>query len=393
MEFGSFLRSLIGKWWIILPTFAITFTATYLFTDNQPLIYESTVTFVMRPRSSFTGDKEVVRVVDTLSRFVEINTTYAEVAMSKRIKNLAIERLGLSTQERRDLSVNSGVVAGTNILEISVQGTEPAVVRDFANAVSAETLTYVSNLYDLFELEPLDSAELPTRAIKPNKPLNLAVGGILGLVLGLVWASLFQFLLQEPAEGPVSFDIIDSETGAFNKSYLRLRLRQEMSRVKRNNYFLSLALIKISHQGMPDASLPLLPSEVLRRVTMLLRSSLREEDVLTRFDETTFALLLPDTTGQSAQVLLETVQTKIGVTSLDLSGSGSKLYIQVAAGVAAYEEDYEINPDELLARAVSALKNGASPAYSTVSLFSPANINLTEHRNGKTAVSEQSQSI
>lgn len=193
-------------------------------------------------------------------------------------------------------------------------------------------------------------------------------------------------------EEPIIFNIIDYETAAFNKSYLMLRVRQEMSRVKRSNSSVSLALIKIGHLGLMNESSTRIPVEVLRHITVLLRSTLREEDVLTRFDETTFALLLPDTTGQSAQLLLETVRTKIeeNENSLDGIESRPKLYIQSAVGIADYDGD-DINADALVAQAASALKNAVNTTNGTVSLFSLASAHMTGQRNGKTGLGRQPQ--
>jgi diguanylate cyclase (GGDEF)-like protein len=389
MELKTYLKVIIRRWWIILLVLAATLASTYVFTINQTPIYETVNTFIMRPRASFVTDEdEVVRVVDTLSRRTEINTTYAEVASSTLIKKRAIERLGLSSRAKKGLSISSKVIAGTNILEISVQGPDPVVLKAFANAVSDETRDYVSNLYDVFELEPLDEAEIPTTPVKPKKMLNLAVGGILGLILGIVLVFLTEYLL-ETNEEPVRYDIIDHETGAFNKSYLTLRLRQEVSRAQRNYYPLSLAMLKVDHQGLTNGTTSRIPVEALRKVTALLRSNLREEDDLTRFDDTSFAFLLPDTTGQSASVLMEELRIKIGATALDQSGTNTKLGLQGVAGIAAYEDfEGEIEADEFLAQATSALRSADNTTFGAVILFSKPNRPLTEQRNANSRLVE-----
>lgn len=386
MELKNYLLIVKKRWWIVLIIVAATLVSTYFFTINQPLTYESTTTFVMRPRPSASAvdNDETVKAVDILSNRVEINTTYAQVAKSNLIKEKTKERLGLSSTERKGLSVQSKVIAGTNVLEISVQGPDSTIVRDFANVVGAETQTYISNLYDIFELEPLDEAEIAREPINSNIMLNLVVGGILGLILGLVVAILAEYFLGRE-EQPTTFDIIDHESGAYNEAYLKLRLRQEMSRAKRNNYPFSLALINVSYPGIPNRTEIKTPDETLRRITTAIGTGLRDEDVLARFEKTTFALLLFDLTGQSAKLLLQELQIKLETAPPKMIGSEDELNIQVTAGVAAYEED-DTEMDELLAQADYALKNAENTAFGAVNLYIKANSSDTLHRNGHTYI-------
>ena len=231
--------------------------SAWFFTADQPLVFKAKATFVMRPRANIIiEDEETLRAVDTLSRRIEINTTFGKVASSKLIKNRAIERLKLSSSQRKGLGVSSRVIAGTNILEITTTASDPVLVRDFAEAVSTETIIYVRNLYDVFQLEPLDEPEVPKKPIQTNQGFYLVMGGILGLVLGIGLAFLVDYL-QTPLPEPLAFNIIDGETGLYNRAYFMLRLRQEMGRAKRNGYLLSVALIKMNaYKPSEAAALP-----------------------------------------------------------------------------------------------------------------------------------------
>jgi len=370
VELKTYIFILLRKWWIIVPTFAVTLFITFVLTNRQPSIYETSTTLVMRPRSSFVADeREMVRIVDILSQRIEINTTYAEVAKSRLIKNRAIERLGLSAAERKNLTVRSKVIPGTNILELSVEGSMPEVLPAFAAAVRAETIDYIGGLYDVFELEPLDEAATPKKPIRPNRTLNLAVGAVLGLLLGMMWAFLIEYLLMPAAKSP-SFDIVDSETGVCNKAFFLARLQQETSRAKRNGYPLSLALIKIGHSKSVDSKSHQIAPEALRTVGALLTDTVREEDVVARIDETTFALLLPDMTDRAAQNCLEEIQKLIAIVPLDRLGAKTKLYLRGAIGVTTYD-DHTMEPDAFLAHGLRALEKADRTAYGTISLYAP----------------------
>lgn len=370
MEIKTYLGILARRWWIILPAFALTLALTFLFTRNQPRIYETSTTMVMRPQTSFVQDeRELVRLVDLLSQRVEINTTYAEVAESRLVKNLAIERLDLSSQERKNLFVRSKVIPGTNILQITVGGTNPLVLQEFADAVRAETRTYISRLYDVFELEPLDDARVPSEPIRPNVPLNLAVGALLGLTLGMTLAFLAEYFLMEP-KLPVSFDIIDSATGVYNQKFFMTRLQQEMVRSQRNNYRLTLALIELSYSRTADQSTPAVLPDVQREAGVLLMENVRTEDVVARYEGVTFAVLFPDLTNQAVRSVLEEIQIKFSHLPMDRTGATQNGYLRGAIGVAAYEQD-DIAADELVSHAVHALKLADRTAYGAMGIYFP----------------------
>ena len=370
MELKLYLRILLSKWWLILIAIILTVVPTYFYVNNQPWIYEATTTFVIRPRASSTADtEEFVKAVDTLSNRVEINTTFAEVASSDIVKSRAVESLGLSGEERKGLKISSRVVAGTNVLEITVQGLDPGIARDVAEAVSVETVNYVGNLYDVFELEPLDLPEQSNKPVSPNKTLNIAVGGFFGVLLGISLIFLLEYL-KEPAAEELSFNIIDPETGVYNKTYFMLRLRQEMSRAWRNRYALSVALMEVNNRSLASGTSHQIPAtKALPQITVALGPNLRDEDVLAHLGNSMFALLLPDMTDKAARDLLEEVRAKIGLLSADEVGTEKGLTIYSAIGIAAYQHG-EIDEEEFLVQAAEALTEAAATTYGKVSLYS-----------------------
>lgn len=364
MELKAYLRILARKWWIALPAFLVTFTSTVVFTFTQAPVYEAKTTYVVTPNDAF---ENFAYGLDLLSRRAEIASTYAEVASSYLIKNLAADELGLSLEQRESLSIESRLLAGTNVLEIAAQGNDPVLVRDFANTVGAKTVAYVEDLYETYNLRPLDQATQPTFAIEPNRKLNLALGGILGLVLGMGLAVLSEYL-QAPLESVTNFGILDNETGVYNKRYFVQRLKEEMSRAKRNSYPMSLALMNVDYLGVMDTAPPQIRSEALRRVAVFLKQYLRDEDVVARLGGTVFAVLLPDMSGESAKETMEWLQTRIAWTPFELEKSGIKLNLRGTVGVVAYQYN-GTGQNELLAQATRALEQAETAGYGQVCLL------------------------
>jgi len=226
MESKTYLHILARKWRIILASFLITFIATVVFTYTQPAAYQATGTYIVRVGATFQDDRGFVSALDTLSRRVEIASTYAEVTSSRMIRNLAADALGLSLEQREQLSVDSRLIAGTNILEIAVEGHDPTLVRDFTNAVGAQTVAYVQKLYETYELEPLDEAVLPRSPIKPDKALNLTLGGFFGLILGVGLALFAEYLRSGSAPYPVQRE---PEAAMRTPVQLMFKLQQELA--------------------------------------------------------------------------------------------------------------------------------------------------------------------
>lgn len=321
------------RWWVLLLGLAVVVTATYIWTSRQEKVYESKATFVLRPRlSTVTVEDDFVKALDMVSRRVEINTTFAEVATSRFIKNRAIEQL--NSQNTDGLSVKAGVVGGTNVLSLTVEGPDPATAQEFCTLVGAETLKYVSELYDVFELQPLDPASLSTNPVRPSMSLNLMIGSVLGLVLGGGLALLIEFI-KSPYEDPDTFNIIDHKTGAYNKSYFTLRLWQEMNRAKRHKYPLSLGLVKIEFEG--DAIANSEQIETMRVFKKLTESAIREGDILASINGDIFAVLCPYMPNDKAKEFVSDLKKKFISIAHDVLSTNGSSQIKSYSSVVTYK--------------------------------------------------------
>lgn len=181
MELMRYIRIVIRHRWIALSVFVVTFGAVAFFSFSQDAYYESTSTFVVRPRVVESDD--VIRAIDTLARGVEINATYAAIARSDQIEDRAKSSFDGEAPDIESVSAN--VVTGTNIIEVSVVGPDPEGVQAMSAAVGAETLRFVNNLGDVFQLQPLDAANLPRAPAGPNRLLTLIVGFIVATSLAV----------------------------------------------------------------------------------------------------------------------------------------------------------------------------------------------------------------
>lgn len=332
MELKLYMRMILRQWWLVAAAFIITVAATAVLVSRQPWVYESTTTFIIRPRPDFTeAADDFVRAIDTLSRHTDINTTFSQVADSRVIRQRALDRLALSAEERQGLQISGAAVAGSNILEITVRGPNPGAVRDMANAVGAEAAIYMRELYDVFELELLDEAGLPSSPAGPNKMLTLIVGAVLGLMLGVALVFVSEYV-QQPLEDEEAFNIIDGKSGLYNKAYFLTRLNQEMSRVENSDQTFSLALITLKSRRLATGIQQTISSEDGTGLLIAaLAPNIRKEDVLARVDESHFALLLPAMSEEAAEGLLKPLHRQVRTNKAAYQGLDGGATIDVIA--------------------------------------------------------------
>jgi len=365
VEFRHYLKVILKGWWLVLPALLSSLIAALVFTYSQTPIYRTSATFVVSPSANLSTIGDVVRGLDTLTKRDSILSTYAAIATSRFVRSEIDQELNLTPTQKENLNISGELIQPTNIIEILVESDDPDLAKTTAILVGEKTIEYVGNLYELYDIKPLDPPYAPRRPSKPDIVQNLLLAGILGLLVGVGLAFLLTYL-RSSQEEVVGINIIDSETGVYNQRYFTQRLGVELSRAKRHQYALSLAMMNIEQLDMVrDESMR---NEALRQVILFLTKHLRQEDLVARFKDDSFALLLPDTNGPDATRLLEGLQTRLQWKTFELSESGIKLNLSASFGIVAYGSN-GISRDELLAKATDALKRAGDSGYGEIYLL------------------------
>jgi diguanylate cyclase (GGDEF)-like protein len=368
MELKAYLRTLASYWWVVLVVFVMTYAATLAVTFREPPVYQGRATYIVKLNSTYMNDKDLASAVDILSRRTEIATTYTIVANSRLIKRLAGDAIGLPRGERGGISVSSELVPGTNVVQITVQAGSPELARDFANAVGEQLANYARGLYATYTLEQLDDANASSTPVKPDIGLNLTLGAVMGLLLGVGLAFLVAYL-RAPAESVAVAGVLDEETGVYGRRYFISRLRQELARSRRNRYSLGLALVDVDHRGVLASAPPEIRRGGLRRAGLLLAAQMRDEDLLAHYEGTTFALLLPDMASEPAHAAVERIRSAIADAPITLEQSDARLDLHASAGLVVCEDvapEHVATPEALLGRAEEALRRTMTADYGKV---------------------------
>ena len=132
--------------------------------------------------------------------------------------------------------------------------------------------------------------------------------------------------------------ITDGLTQLYNHSHIHARLAEEISASKRHQHTLSVVMLDLDHfKKINDDFGHKTGDEVLVRVSGLIKSLLRKEDIAGRYGGEEFMLVLPNTDRQAAF----TVAEKIRMNIQDHKWSLKNLTVTVSGGVCMLENEDE----------------------------------------------------
>ncbi len=145
-------------------------------------------------------------------------------------------------------------------------------------------------------------------------------------------------LAQDIAQGNLYNDAVtDRLTGLKNRFFLLEQLRQELFRIRRYQAPMTFALIDIdgldainNQNGYP------IGDRVLVNIAHRLKSEVRETDLLVRFGEDEFAVLLPMTDLKGAEECMIRIRKSLQQESL--VGGQEDLAVSVSIGVSSWQE-------------------------------------------------------
>ena len=133
--------------------------------------------------------------------------------------------------------------------------------------------------------------------------------------------------------------IKDDVTKLYNSRYLQEALDREISRARRHNRKLSIIFIDIDHfKHVNDTYGHLVGSKVLAEFGELLRNSLREIDIPTRYGGDEYVIILPETDKESAVKVAQRIRKKLKE-HVFLENEGYQIKITASFGISTYPDD------------------------------------------------------
>jgi polysaccharide biosynthesis transport protein len=122
-------------------------------------------------------------------------TDYREIILSRLVAYEVLNELNLSMPIdtfRKQVGVST--VRDSRMFTISFESADPEQAVSVANALGAVIIEKAEEIIEIRNVQVIDAAELPTDPIKPNIPLNIAISGVLGLVMGVFLVFMLEYM-------------------------------------------------------------------------------------------------------------------------------------------------------------------------------------------------------
>lgn len=333
MEARLYFHMLRRSWWIIVITMLAAVIASLVVSYLTTPTYQATSRFIVTPNPSLLtgGSNNMLNSLSTLDKR-SIITTYAEVLNSQRIHTETLSLLQMDPEQLSDYRFSSVPLPDANIIEFSVQGPDRDVVYVLANGISQHAVEYVHSLYQVYDLNVLDPVSMPTRPISPQPLRDSAIALVVGLALGVILA-LIRELLRTPLESFVQQRSLDEASLALNRRAFEQKLSEIASGSTQD---FSLCVVHLNGLAQYMHALPQSAVQrILRGITKVLRNQLRGNDLIGRWSEHDFIVLLADTPGNAAMNTMERVRMALSYpVPLDVSGDAILLDPQI--GIVEY---------------------------------------------------------
>lgn len=125
----------------------------------------------------------------------QLVTTYGEIVKSRAVTDEVIRSLGLDvTFKEFGENVNVNLVNDTEIIKVEVVDKNPKMSAEIANKTASVFMKYVKDKMKVENVQVIDKALIPEAPIKPRPKLNMAIAGVLGLMISIFIVFLIEFL-------------------------------------------------------------------------------------------------------------------------------------------------------------------------------------------------------
>lgn len=171
--------------------------------------------------------------------------------------------------------------------------------------------------------------------------------------------------------------ITDELTGLHNRKYLLERMEQEISRAKRYATPLSLLLFDLDFfKAVNDIYGYEWGDVLLKSIADKLRNVIRKEDVLTRYGDEEYVVVLPNTSEENAFLFAERFRKEVERMEFIPAGEEERHPITISGGIATFPciPDTEEDANTIIRYAEHALYNAKKRGKNKIVQFSHLNL-------------------
>ncbi|WP_346916284.1 Wzz/FepE/Etk N-terminal domain-containing protein [Clostridium sp.] len=192
ISLSEIFEILKNKWKLIL-VFALSSTlvasiALFLLIDPQ---YESTTkVFIGKEESQQEGYN-----ISDIQMYQNLLKTYAEVIETEDLVKKAIDKAGLDIKPKEAVeSLTVVSLADTQIIEIKYKSSSPEDAVKLVSTIKDEFVKLSTELVPNGNVQVIEEARFPLKAVSPNKNMGLAIAMVFGVLMGIGVIVLMEFL-------------------------------------------------------------------------------------------------------------------------------------------------------------------------------------------------------
>ena len=183
--------------------------------------------------------------------------------------------------------------------------------------------------------------------------------------------------VKELKDRIIQVSTTDELTGLHNRKYLHERLEQEISRARRYGTKLSCLLFDLDFFKVVNDIYGYDWGDVLlRSIADKLKQIIRKEDILTRYGDEEFLLILPNTSEENAFLFAERFRRDIERMEFIPAGEEERHPITISGGISTYPclENVEEDVNTIIRYAEHALYNAKKRGKNKIVQFSQLNL-------------------
>ncbi len=151
--------------------------------------YESTSTIIVMPFTETLEGGVVRHDIESTRQVVQSckELTLSMESMQRVIGELSLPYSASAVRSKTTISVG-------DVTSISVTDPNPERAYDINNQVTAVLMEYITEAARLENVQLLNPAQIPQSPTSPRIPMNVAVALVIGLMIGIALAFLFEHL-------------------------------------------------------------------------------------------------------------------------------------------------------------------------------------------------------
>ncbi|MCL2314750.1 MAG: diguanylate cyclase [Proteobacteria bacterium] len=260
--------------------------------------------------------------------------TLVDDSEGKRFHKIARVSGGDISMEKRVFEDNVGLVA--SVVRYGVALPSKDTLSSERHVVFCENI-FLGGMGSI-KVFPLTAGERTLGTLVVGSKKKMAIEADELRMLEVVAISAAQAVLRAQLFGQMEkMATMDGLTSLYNHRTFQVRLDEMLSTSKRYGRQCSLILFDVDHfKNVNDTYGHPVGDDVLRRIGKLLRKLARDSDIPTRYGGEEFALIMPETDLQGAQVIAERIREAVEVEIFQTEKG--ILRVTVSLGVATFPE-------------------------------------------------------